>query len=270
MLLRSGQFAEVLALSDAAGARIGTGGAAAYDDLPEARNWMLDARARALKHLGRYDDAIAEYRRAVQLPERIDKVSQALNLADLLCELERPAEALSALPSADWANPYGKMQIALVQLTAAVQLGQRADADRALEYLRAHRDDSPATLQHALLRAADNDAAEQVLLSRLSSPTDRTDALIELQIYAAELESPARAAWRARSRAVIARPAVQRAVAAVGAIKSYPDLRGFGDQYRSQRAVHEQILGRADPPRAAGLQRTGAPPNATGPTATRA
>ena len=59
-----------------------------------------------------------------------------------MCDLNRPDQALLALPAPEKASAFGKMLIALVQLSAAVELGARADAEKALSYLREHRTDS--------------------------------------------------------------------------------------------------------------------------------
>jgi tetratricopeptide (TPR) repeat protein len=227
-LLDSKLDAEALTLAEEAARRIDAAGTGPppYDD-----DWyfasLLDARGRALRHLGRYDEAVQQLRRGAQLPERRDKVSQPIDLALLLCELDRPDEALLALPSPDQVSNYGNMLIALVRLSAAIELGVGADADKALSYLRAHRKDSTAILQDGLLRAGALEDAEREFLSRLNDPAERTSALVQAQIYA-EQKRPARAAeWHDRFIALKERLAVRSAIAQFGEISEYQWTYGY-------------------------------------------
>ena len=73
------------------------------------------------------------------------------------------------------------MQIESIRLTVAVERRNDEDAAQALAYLREHREDSPQTLQRALLQAGALDEAEQWLLHRLNDPMHRTAALMEMQ-----------------------------------------------------------------------------------------
>jgi len=226
-LLATGELSEVLAMSDPVS---GPDAASKVDDLETEQSWTLDARARALVGLGRSDEAVAELRRATVLPERRDKFSQPINLAALLCELGRPEEALAALPllpvaqDSDTISPYGMMQVESVRLTAALELQHAADADEALAYLRAHREDSMSTLQRALVRAGQQAEAAAVLIARLHDSSERTGALLELQSYARAAQPPAAAEWHRAELDLAARPEVRRAVHQVGSIASYPWL----------------------------------------------
>jgi len=196
-------------------------GAAAYDEYAQRYSWILDARARALRHLGRYDEAVDALRRATTLPDRVDTVSQSINLAGLLCELDRSEEALASLPSADRVSAFGRMQIESIRLSVAIERGSDGDAAQALTYLREHRADSPQALQHGLLRAGARDEAEQWLLSRLNDPTQRTAALLEMQHYLEPARPPRAAQWHDRSVVLRARPTVRAALSKVGEIDSY-------------------------------------------------
>jgi tetratricopeptide (TPR) repeat protein len=193
----------------------------AYDDINDNYHWILDAQSRALRHLGRYDQAVAALKRAVELPRRSDAVSQPINLAELLCELDRPEEALQLLPADDKASDYGRMQITSVRLTAAVERGNRADIDSALAYLREHQADGPATLQRALLRAGETNEAEQVLVARLTDPAQQTEALVEMQTYSDKKRTPREQAWYLQAERLKQQPAVRAAAAKVGVTESY-------------------------------------------------
>jgi tetratricopeptide (TPR) repeat protein len=215
--------AEVLALAADVERRIQENGAgsAAYEDFARSYGWILDARARALSHMGRYDEAVAALRQATQLPDPESSVGPSINLAGLLCELDQPEEALAALPSATKVSAYGRMQVESVRLSAAIERGSTEDEAQALTYLREHRADSPRTLQLALLRAGALDEAEQWLLQRLNDPTRRTAALFEMQHYFEPPRPPRAAQWHGLSAALTERATVRAAVSKVGRIDSY-------------------------------------------------
>ena len=220
--------AEALALAEEAVRRIDAAGDGPppYDD-----GWrfgaLLDARAAALTHLGRYDEAVQQLQRAAQLPLKRDAVSQPIDLALLLCDLDRPDQALLALPAPEKASIYGKMLIALVQLSAAVELGARTDAEKALSYLREHRSDSPSILQDALLRAGALEDAEREYISRLNDPAERISALVEAQIYSEQKRPPRAAEWHDRFTALKERPAVRSAISQFGMIDRYSWTYGY-------------------------------------------
>jgi hypothetical protein len=215
---------EVLALAADVERRIqenGTG-SLAYEDFARSYRWILDARARALSHMGRYDEAVAALRQATQLPDPTVAIDQSINLADLLCELNRPEEALAALPPVTKVSAYGRMQVEWVRLSAAIERGNTEGEAQALTYLREHRADSPRTLQRALLRAGALDEAEQWLLQRLNDPTHRITVLLEMQRYFEPPRPPRAAQWHGLSAALRERATIRAAVAKVGRIDSYP------------------------------------------------
>ncbi len=215
--------AQVLVLAAEVERRIQENGAgpAAYENFARSYGWILDARARALSHLGRYDEAVAALRKAAQLPEPASSVGPSINLAYLLCELDRPEEALAALPPAAKVSAYGRMQVESVRLSAAIERGNSEDEAQALTYLREHRADSPRTLQLALLRAGALDEAEQCLLQRLNDATHRTVALLEMQRYFEPPRPPRAAQWHELSATLRVRATIRAAVSKVGKIDSY-------------------------------------------------
>jgi tetratricopeptide (TPR) repeat protein len=227
-LLDSRLDTEALALAEDAVRRIDAAadGPAPYDDVGNF-GFLLNSRSTALVHLGRSDEAVQQLQRAAQLPHKRDTVSQPINLALLLCDLDRPEEALQALPESEPTSGYGKMLIALAQLTAAVERGASADADKALTYLREHRKDSPSTLQSGLLRAGALDEAEHEFLFRLNDPEERTSMLVEAQDYFDVKLPPRSAEWRNRFIALRDRPEVRAAITPVGEIDRYSWTYGY-------------------------------------------
>jgi tetratricopeptide (TPR) repeat protein len=227
-MLKSRLDGEALALSEEVARRIDAAadGPAPYDDVG-GFGFLLNSRSTALMHLGRYDEAVQQLQRGAQLPHKRDLVSQPINLALMLCDLDRPEEALQALPVSEHTSGYGKMLIALAQLTAAVERGVGADADKALSYLREHRKDSPWALQAGLLRAGALDEAEHEFLLRLNDPAERTSMLVEAQDYFDAKLPPRSSEWRNRFNALRDRPEVRAAIAQVGEIDRYSWTYGY-------------------------------------------
>ena len=222
-LVRSRRNAEAITAIDQAENRIAqsAAGTRAYDDLDANYSWILNTKANALRNLGRFDEAVDELQKAVELPHSVDKVSQPINLAELLCGLNRPDEAVKRLPPLESASAYGKAQFYLVQLTVALERNDRAEVDRTLMYLREHRDDAPDALQEALLRAGELAEAQQMLLERLADPELRTATLVGLQTYFERPRPPNDAEWRARELKLGENPAVRAEILKVGVIERY-------------------------------------------------
>jgi tetratricopeptide (TPR) repeat protein len=222
------RYEDVLQLTDTVLQRKAVAAAqpSAYDDMPREFPWILDVRARALKALGRYDEALALLRQACEESKQ-DLVSHPLNLANLLAELNRPQEAMAALPPLETASPYGHAVGAEIRVMVASELADTSGLNAALDELRAQERDYPAIFEQALIIAGKDDEAAAELIARLSDPNQRSDTLVELQDYA---DHPAPAlviAWRKRLLALRARPEVHRAVEAYGRIRSYP-IPGVG------------------------------------------
>ena len=222
-LVRTRRETEAIAAVDRAESRIAQspGGTTAYDDGDANYSWILNAKAYALRNLGRFDEAVKVLQQATELPHRIDLVSQPVNLAELLVGLNRPDEAEKCLPPLEKANEFGKAQIYLVLFTVALQRDDRPETDRTLTYLREHRADAPGALQEALLRAGAMAEAQQVLVDRLADPLERSAALMEMQIYFERTRTPKDAEWRARALKLGGNPAVRQAIAKVGVIERY-------------------------------------------------
>lgn len=211
------QDAEAIKLSEQAEAR-------SFDD-PDGLGELLDLKASALRNLGRDEQAVHELQRAVTL--RHGSVSQSIDLAALLCALGRSSEGLPLLPPDSQVSEFGKMMIALVRLTAAIDSGSAADRDKQLTYLREHRLDGPGVAQSALLRAGALDEAEQTLLWRLNDPALRTNALLSMQHYFEAHRPPRAAEWRTRELELENRPSIRSAVSLVGQIDHYPWTYGY-------------------------------------------
>jgi tetratricopeptide (TPR) repeat protein len=226
VLIESLRFADALqVVDDAISAMSGSKGPKVYDDYRTYRVWLLDGRSRALFGLERWDDAVAQLVSARELPESGDaNVSQTINLASEYNDLGKPREARATLAKlyTETASPYGLMQGAVERLASADQLGDAAEAEQQLGFLREHREDSLATYQRALISANRQNDAAQLLISRLQDPDQRVDALMEVQEYKEHPRPPRAAEWHRRWKTVRNRPDVREAISKVGNVSEYP------------------------------------------------
>jgi hypothetical protein len=192
-----------------------------YFDAKRELSRLMDVRSEALYQLARNDEAVTQLQQALESSVPSDQVSQRIDLAMLLCTLNRPAEALALLPAGKELSGYGRMQMEKVRLMAATEQADTPAADRALSYLREHQIDSPTTLEASLLWAGRVDEAAQYLVSRLEDPGYRGTALLEVQEFVERPAPPPVAQWRARLHALRDRPEMRAAVKQVGSIDRY-------------------------------------------------
>jgi hypothetical protein len=195
-----------------------------FKDYKDQYPWLLEYRARALKRLHRWDEALEQLTAASQINVNgRANVSQLINLAALDNALGRPEEVLAHVRGLDGStNALGMMRIEKVRLEAAVQLGDKVQAARALSYLKEHRADSLPFYQWSLIVANELEQASKLLISRLRDKDQRQDALQSVQRYAAEPGPEWDQSLGARWRAVLDRPEVQAAILQVGRVESYP------------------------------------------------
>jgi tetratricopeptide (TPR) repeat protein len=194
-----------------------------YQDFDEQQSLFLDLRADALERAGRWDESVAQLTAASLLSEKDrGNVSQLIDLAQLLCALGRPKEALSALGSVVTAtSPYGASAMETIRLDAAVQMADLKQVESSLRFLRAHRADSPSDYEYALILTNQPERAAGELIAQLRNPDERQNALLFVQTYAPAMGTPRELELDARQRAVIARADVQAAIRKVGRVETY-------------------------------------------------
>ncbi|HEX3848378.1 MAG TPA: hypothetical protein VHV81_13435 [Steroidobacteraceae bacterium] len=195
-----------------------------YADFGAQYAWVLNERARALEHLGRYDEAVTQLTEATGSPEDGQKnVSQMINLAHLYCRLGRPQEALDTIRRLE-ATPsdYGLMEEELVRLRAAVELGDSAQTDRSLDYMNRHHADAEIVYSYALVIANHLDEAAEAIKRVLRDPDLRDSELLDLQHYGSKPQTPAaQREIEARIRSVNERPDVRAEIDKVGRVATY-------------------------------------------------
>jgi tetratricopeptide (TPR) repeat protein len=226
-LIYSLRFEEAVALTDQALQRDAADPQSAFGDRDRQLPSILYVRSHALYHQGRFDDAVADLRRAAQLPGPDgSRVGEVINLADRLNDLGRAQEALEALKTLgsapDTLSPFGLMQLNRQRAVAAAQLNDVATMDSALAYMRAHRTDAASEFQQTLAMLGREDEAAQVLIERLADPQQQSDALTSVQKYGHGVRGPADTEMQRRYDAMLRRADVQAAIRKVaGTVRAY-------------------------------------------------
>ncbi|HDS0924532.1 TPA: hypothetical protein QDZ10_003023 [Stenotrophomonas maltophilia] len=186
--------------------------------------WMLDIRSRALRRLGKPEEAVAAQQLALRMTDpQGDTVSQNLNLASLYVALGRPQLARDVMQDVGSSiSEYGASTQALIELRAALQLKDAAAAQRARDRLLANRALTPHHYREGLLVDHRMDEAAASLLEQLADPMERGTALFDLQDVRRAPTLPADAQLQASWDELKQRADVQAAVNRVGRIDSYP------------------------------------------------
>jgi len=227
-LMSTDHLPEALALLDEALAKtkVAPTDKPAFDDLNINLRWVLDARARVLARLGRWDDVLASQAMARDsaLEHGDDVVSQKINLADIYYRLNRPRDAINEIKdlAASSATTYGLMSVEEVHACAYAQLGDKPKLKKALVLMLLHSDEATEPLYSALECANDKDSLAAAIIARLGNPQTRNDELIHVQNYLPEPHSTDFDAIMAqRLHDVLVRPDVRSAITRYGESKSY-------------------------------------------------
>jgi tetratricopeptide (TPR) repeat protein len=225
-LLQANQFEELLALlDDAIGKERNRSGAKHYyDDHDDTFVWLLDNRFRALRGLGRWDEAIEQEQRASHFSENDkDNVSQVINLSAFYVDLGRANDAKKALAGLGEGavSKFGAMQVAAVLLAAAAQQKDAKEVDNQLAYLQKNNDEAVDTYQEALVVAGHIDQAAALLVGRLADTEQRTDALMYVQSYQSGRMTDWQKTMAERRQSLVARKDVQEAIKKVGSAARY-------------------------------------------------
>ena len=197
-----------------------------FKDQDEELRWTLNAQADALRAVGQTDDAIRALERSAHRPEHGHvNVSQILNLAITLVNVDRAKDALDVLQDIDpgRASPFGMMTYKSVSACANAQLGDMAKAKFDIGYLRDHAKDSPRILRESYLCVDDSDAAAANLIAALDDTSTRSATLRLVQRFT----PPAHAGrWETlmlrRERALTQRRDVSDKISAMGRVEDYP------------------------------------------------
>jgi hypothetical protein len=223
LLVASLRLPPALQVTDTAIERQDLQGRKAWSDYEGQYSFILSLRAEALYELGRYPAAVTQLETASRLKLLGGNMSAFIELAGLYNQLGRPRDARETLQrgSTEDATRYGVMQFQKQILWAAVLLHEQHEAERALAFLRDHRDDAPDAYQEALLITDRPDEGATLLISRLADAKRRSAALLAVQYYADEAAPPRVLQIQRRWRALLNRHDVQQAIARVGRVERY-------------------------------------------------
>lgn len=200
--------------------------------------WILNEAAYSLASLGRGREAVELMDRLlkIDIENNPDLINMSINKGAILNQVGMHDEALrhvSAIESsqAKYASPFGMMWVAA---TAACALAAQDKGDEARKTLGRFKDksgDNEAAATQAMLCLDDLDAAEQLLLKRLSGDNG-VSVLMKLQKY--EISGKASAIdhlTAARLEMLLQRPKVKAAIEEVGRIMSIPAARTYWGAY---------------------------------------
>jgi tetratricopeptide (TPR) repeat protein len=175
---------EALAVLDAANQRAYGDNQRPFTDRDTQLNWLADERSAIFFRLGRYEDALTERGMAATHGEQGGRynVSQALNYAVLAEDMGRAQLAIDALQRVgdEHVSEYGHAVLATARICAAAQLGRLAEVQADTDWLRNHIDTGPSVSTRALLCANDLDGAAVELRHRLTTSSQRAEALAQV------------------------------------------------------------------------------------------
>jgi tetratricopeptide (TPR) repeat protein len=216
------RYPEALALADEALGRAGGAAlvATAYDDAERQLPWVMQMRAGVLFDLGRYDEAVAQWQRALATDKQ-QPANHAIRLAWAFTQLDRPEDALTVLPTYETATAFQRAWIELIRVAAAAGQNDPSAQEAALTALRTYQASYPGLVQRGLLISGQMDEAAHLMVSRLADPVLRADALLELQDYVSSPAPPRTMLWRTRLKALREREDVRAQLRAVGRVQSY-------------------------------------------------
>lgn len=196
---------------------------------PHMRPWLMNNRALALYRRGRVREAAEELERAIRSTGGdAPNVSQTLNLGVMRCRAGDPQQAVEGVRSVTGMSAYGKIVQGMVNLCAATQAKDPAGVEAALETIRAHADDHRFGVLDALLWAGRLDDAEQLYLQLIEDRRERSDALIVAQTFLVADHLPVARDQEEKRLALLARPAVRKAVDQFGRTETFPVRMGHG------------------------------------------
>jgi tetratricopeptide (TPR) repeat protein len=228
-LFDEGRHDEVLAMCDGILAAVASASSPLFDDLDESLNWVYNHKAAALRARGQWDEALAVMEVGRKALEKGGvNVSQTINLATHYNDAGRPQQALDniqGLDCGDAVSPYGCLLLYVVRYRAHLQFGNRAEAQKAFDYVGEHRAVSDETWLQVVLESGDVDAAAQLLIDQLGDPDTRGTALVNAQRYLPLPMTPIMQQAHQRKLRVLARADVAAVIEKVGRRGTVPLYR---------------------------------------------
>lgn len=193
--------------------------------------WLLYSRGVAHARLGDTERALADMKRAVEMP--MTENGRALHrrhLAQLQCYLGNPTEAMQLLRGLDQTFSLREtiIDVRILHCVAA----QSGDPDllpgMVTNSERIFLPKNPMLAVESHLWAGSIDGAERILIDRLESTEFRGEALLFVQSGLHTNGMPGRSVFDRNRKALLARPAVKAAIEKVGRLEHVDAYLGFG------------------------------------------
>jgi tetratricopeptide (TPR) repeat protein len=199
----------------------------AFKDRDDKLPWYWDALARTYVALGRYEEAVAAFRKGIAVGEREGlNVSQTINLAHAQVQFGHGEDALQTLSGFDdpkrQASPYGLMEMHLARGCAQAAAAHPGAAAADLAFARAHEKDHPEALADLYLCLGNMDEAAAAFIRRLQDPDRRAQALKQLSDYEERPSSMPAPLFERQYKALKARPDVRAAIEQAGGLRRIP------------------------------------------------
>jgi hypothetical protein len=209
-------------LNDAAARKTGCRGEHYFDDYcaeAVSASWL---KGEVLISLGRTDEGLGEHLLMLEAPQEKDSFF-ALQTAAELNVTGRADEALTILNAARQDAPDGDWEEARAEIRACTvaNMGRPKAMAHDLAFLKARRADAPLQFALAELCANDLNAAAAATIAMLKSPSERLDALGELQDFSDAGLAPYSRILRSRMREMRARADVQAVLNFVGYVLKF-------------------------------------------------
>jgi tetratricopeptide (TPR) repeat protein len=192
------------------------------NDVSEQMAWLLNDMASNAYRRGDLESAVALMSEAAGLSEfSAPNVTQRANLAMLLALAGQEQRALAELQEIDldMTSDYGEGVMLTTRICANHYLGETGGIEADLERFDQLGRITSGLKQFAFACLGDLDRGAALLVTRLNDPTERADALAEVQIYLdidTEYEGPHEADLRAYDDALLARGEVLAAIDRAG------------------------------------------------------
>lgn len=204
--------------------------AGSFNDLSDQANWWWDAMGRTYAMLGRYPDAVAAFRKGMDVKEGgAPNVSQTINLAFAQIRFGHPVDAVATLAPLDATktqiSPYGEMEKRSARGCAHFLAGQPDLTRSDIVYMQGHERDNPRAITDLLTCVGDLDGAAASLIRQLGDPDRRTQALLYLSDYDPRPASFPTAPYDVALERVKTRPDVQKAIREAGGTRRFNVLQ---------------------------------------------
>lgn len=194
----------------------------AFYDSDDA-NFTQQIRFRALRRVGRLEEAEAVLKQASEMPEYGEpNIGQKIELATWYNARLRPDEAIAMverLSAMAERTPRTRRDVILMQ--AALHKGDKRGAERLLKKIRTKEHGAEGLVLQALLRATRLDDAANLFIRRLQDPRLRDAALVYAQKSLESKPQPGDELFQRNKLAMLERADVKAAIDAVGRVQVY-------------------------------------------------